>query len=249
MKFGEAARKPASGTPRSKFLDSCHTDPQAPNWRNLIGSSSVPTPVHTARLAGNREIFRACSILNFFPSLRHRQTTTSATLPSIPDLAIPSAGDQLLAPLPPRERQSPPRYPTRTQMSPSIAAARPLLRRPALQMGRRLAARRLESTTAKEGAKEAASKATEYTAKAAQGLSRVTSAAGPAIMGAAKGVTGALGRVGGRTGRLIAFAERTFGPIASPPRSVLALMVLLFLERGWLRYRVAAQWQMANCFC
>lgn len=76
-------------------------------------------------------------------------------------------------------------------------------------MGRRLAARRLESTaTAKEGAKEAASKAGEYTAKAAQGLSRVTSAAGPAIVGAAKGVSGALGRVGGRTGRLIAFVER-----------------------------------------
>ncbi|EQK97628.1 ATP synthase subunit g [Ophiocordyceps sinensis CO18] len=43
---------------------------------------------------------------------------------------------------------------------------------------------------------------------AQQGLSRVTTAAGPALVGAARGVTSALGRVGGRTGRLVAFVER-----------------------------------------
>ncbi|PNY24915.1 ATP synthase subunit g, mitochondrial [Tolypocladium capitatum] len=85
--------------------------------------------------------------------------------------------------------------------------ARPVLRSPAL----RLASRRFESTAAgkaAEAARDAAGKATEYQAKAQQGLSRVTSAAGPAIAGAARGVTNALGKIGGRTGRLIAFVER-----------------------------------------
>jgi hypothetical protein len=91
--------------------------------------------------------------------------------------------------------------------------------------------RRLESTTAattkqaaeaakqttskaasavKETTAKATSTASEYTARASQGLSRVTSAAGPAISGAAQGVSKALGRVGGRTGRLIAFVEGAF---------------------------------------
>ncbi|POR38019.1 ATP synthase subunit g, mitochondrial [Tolypocladium paradoxum] len=85
--------------------------------------------------------------------------------------------------------------------------ARPMLRAPAL----RLASRRFESTAAgkaAEAAKDTAGKAKEYQAKAQQGLSRVTSAAGPAIAGAARGVTSALGRIGGRTGRFIAFVER-----------------------------------------
>ncbi|KAK3943704.1 ATP synthase subunit G, mitochondrial [Diplogelasinospora grovesii] len=95
-------------------------------------------------------------------------------------------------------------------------------RRSALTMGRRMAARRFESTTTQkvtETAKETASKAketaskakvtaSEYATKAQEGLSRVTSAAGPAILNAAKGVSGALGKVGGRTGRLVSFAER-----------------------------------------
>ncbi|KAK3329460.1 mitochondrial ATP synthase g subunit-domain-containing protein [Apodospora peruviana] len=87
-------------------------------------------------------------------------------------------------------------------------------RRSALSMGRQMAVR-FESTTtqkAAETAKEASSKATsaasEYTAKAQEGISRVTAAAGPAISKAAQGVTGALGRVGGRTGRFVGFVER-----------------------------------------
>ncbi|KAI1465501.1 mitochondrial ATP synthase g subunit-domain-containing protein [Daldinia caldariorum] len=107
----------------------------------------------------------------------------------------------------------------------SSALARPLLR----QSGAwgRMTARRFESTTASkasEAAKETASKAKEtaskaaanasetasqYATKAAQGLSRVTSSAGPAISGAAKGIANSLGKVGGRTGRLVAFFERT----------------------------------------
>lgn len=89
----------------------------------------------------------------------------------------------------------------------SSSLARPMLRSPAL---RQLAFRRSESTAANkasETAKDAASKAKEYQAKAAQGLSRVAGAAGPAIAGAARGVTNALGKVGGRTGKLINFVE------------------------------------------
>jgi len=95
-------------------------------------------------------------------------------------------------------------------------------RRSALAMGRRQMTVRFESTTtqkATEAAKQTASKASatasEYSAKASEGLSRVSSAAGPAIANAAKGVQGALGRIGGRTGRLIAFVERT--PTRPPP--------------------------------
>lgn len=55
-------------------------------------------------------------------------------------------------------------------------------------------------------AKETASKTAN---KAAEGLSRVTSAAGPAISGAAKGVAGSLSKVGGRTGKVVKFVERT----------------------------------------
>ncbi|PNP58545.1 hypothetical protein THARTR1_01561 [Trichoderma harzianum] len=90
-------------------------------------------------------------------------------------------------------------------MAPS-SLARPMLRSPAL---RQLAFRRFESSAAgkaTDAAKDAANKAKEYQAKAAQGLSRVAGAAGPAIAGAARGLTNALGKVGGRTGKLISFA-------------------------------------------
>lgn len=78
-----------------------------------------------------------------------------------------------------------------------------------------MAARRLESTassTAQKTAEGAKTAAGEYKTKAAEGLSRVSSAAGPAIAGVAKGLSSALGRVGGRTGRFIAFVERTLYP-------------------------------------
>lgn len=88
-----------------------------------------------------------------------------------------------------------------------------VMRRSGLSMGRRMVRFESTSTTnkaadaAKQTTSKASSAASEYSAKAQQGLSRVTSAAGPAIVNAAKGVSGALGRVGGRTGRLIAFVE------------------------------------------
>ncbi|KAK5992825.1 ATP synthase subunit g [Cladobotryum mycophilum] len=95
-------------------------------------------------------------------------------------------------------------------MAPSVA--RPLLRSPVL---RQLVFRRFESTAANKAAekateatKDAAAKAKEFQAKAAEGLSRVSSAAGPAIAGAARGLTNALGKVGGRTGQLVNTIEK-----------------------------------------
>jgi len=82
-----------------------------------------------------------------------------------------------------------------------MSLARPMLRSSAF---RQIATRRFESTTTQK----AAEAAKDTTAKASQGLSRVTSAAGPAIASAARGVSGTLGRLGGRTGKLIAFIER-----------------------------------------
>ncbi|KAL8671186.1 MAG: hypothetical protein Q9168_004303 [Polycauliona sp. 1 TL-2023] len=64
------------------------------------------------------------------------------------------------------------------------------------------------STTATKS-KETASNATS---KASQGLSRVTSSAGPALSRAGQGVSSALGKIGGRTGRLISFAESLIPP-------------------------------------
>ncbi|KAI1378782.1 GroES-like protein [Hypoxylon crocopeplum] len=100
---------------------------------------------------------------------------------------------------------------TRVTMSSSLA--RPMLRQSGAWS--RMAARRFESTntakaaeTAKETASKASKAASEYTARAAQGLSRVTSSAGPAIAGAARGIANSLGKVGGRTGRLVAFFEK-----------------------------------------
>lgn len=73
--------------------------------------------------------------------------------------------------------------------------------------------RRFESMTTKvsETAKQTASKAPQaaidYKSKASEGLSRVTSAARPAIALAARGVGNALGRIGGPVGKLIVFVE------------------------------------------
>lgn len=90
--------------------------------------------------------------------------------------------------------------------------SRAVLRQSAKLSGR--TTRRFQSTTTKatDAAKEAASKASQSASniqsKATEGLSRVSSAAGPAISGAAKGLGNALGKIGGRTGRLIQFIER-----------------------------------------
>ncbi|KAL2756736.1 hypothetical protein ACRALDRAFT_1080869 [Sodiomyces alcalophilus JCM 7366] len=87
----------------------------------------------------------------------------------------------------------------------SAVIARPLMRTSirSARVSARSAAR-FESTTAQKGTEAAKETAT----KASQGLSRVTSSAAPAIVGAAKGVAGALHKVGGRTGKFIGFIEK-----------------------------------------
>lgn len=102
----------------------------------------------------------------------------------------------------------------------SLAASRVALRHTARLPGR--TARRFESTTSKatDAAKDSASKASQTAkdtasnlqSKATEGLSKVSSAAGPAIAGAAKGLGNALGKIGGRTGKLIAFVESKYQP-------------------------------------
>ncbi|KAG0645845.1 ATP synthase subunit [Hyphodiscus hymeniophilus] len=114
----------------------------------------------------------------------------------------------------------------------SLAISRSVLRQSTKLPGR--SARRFESTTAKasEAAKDTASKASqtasEYQSKASEGLSRVSSAAGPAISGAVKGLGNSLGKIGGRTGRLIAFIERQIPPTVYYARVGLELGKLVF---------------------
>jgi len=59
----------------------------------------------------------------------------------------------------------------------------------------------------------------------------VSSAAGPAIAGAAKGLGNALGKIGGRTGRLIAFVERQIPPTVYYAKVGLELSKLVFKGR------------------
>ncbi|KAJ0115814.1 hypothetical protein N8I77_012860 [Diaporthe amygdali] len=113
----------------------------------------------------------------------------------------------------------------------SAVVARPLLRQ-----NLRFAARRFQTTDAASAQAKKAADATKETAqniqsKAAQGLSRVTSAAGPALAGAAnaaKGVTSALGKVGGRTGRFVGFVERQVPFVVYYSRVGLELSKLVF---------------------
>ena len=90
-----------------------------------------------------------------------------------------------------------------------MSASRAVIRRAAKFTVR--SGRRYESTSAK--ASEAAAKASEtaqnFQSKATEGLSKVSSSAGPAISGAVKGLGNTLSKIGGRTGRLIAFVEST----------------------------------------
>ncbi|KAI9806507.1 MAG: hypothetical protein M1833_003694 [Piccolia ochrophora] len=114
----------------------------------------------------------------------------------------------------------------------SLVASRALLRRPHFLL-RRPALRNASTTSsAAEAASSGASKASEAasstTSKASQGLSRVTSSAGPAIAGATKGLGQALGRVGGRTGRLIAFIESIIPPTIYYSKVTLELSKLVF---------------------
>lgn len=88
-------------------------------------------------------------------------------------------------------------------VSPLAAAARPALRAAA-----RLPPRRLGSSGS-----DAAAKARQLQARAQQGLSRVSAAAG-----AARRLSAALGSFGGRTAKVVAYVERT-APLPSRARA------------------------------
>ncbi|KAK2004758.1 hypothetical protein LX36DRAFT_649574 [Colletotrichum falcatum] len=126
----------------------------------------------------------------------------------------------------------------------SSALARPLMRTTARTLPSRLAVR-FESTTTKkttesakdaakkaseysakatESAKDAAKKASEYSAKAAQGLSRAASAAGPALSSAVS----ALGKAGGRTGKVVNFIEKQVPWVVYYSRVGLELSKIVF---------------------
>lgn len=92
-------------------------------------------------------------------------------------------------------------------MSSSIASSRAVLRQSRF-FGRRTNLR--QASTVSETASKAKETTSSAASKASQGLSRVTSSAGPAISGALTGARNALGKIGGRTGRLIAFVECVF---------------------------------------
>ncbi|KAI9889464.1 MAG: hypothetical protein M1814_005247 [Vezdaea aestivalis] len=84
---------------------------------------------------------------------------------------------------------------------------------------------------ASETASKASSAASSATSKAAEGLSRVTSSAGPSISNAAAGASQALGKIGGRTGRLIKFVESLIPPTIYYSRVGLELSKLVFKGR------------------
>lgn len=90
----------------------------------------------------------------------------------------------------------------------SFAASRAVIRQSHLTLRR--SALRNASTTS-EAVSNTASKAKEtasnVTTRASQGLSRVTSSAGSGVSRATEGISNALGRLGARTGRLIAFGQ------------------------------------------
>lgn len=87
-----------------------------------------------------------------------------------------------------------------------MSAARLALRSPTL----RLATRRFQSTTTEKATEKATEAAKDTASKASQGLSKVSSAAGPAISGAARGIGNTLTKIGGPAGKLVGFVERKF---------------------------------------
>jgi len=70
------------------------------------------------------------------------------------------------------------------------------------QLSRR-SALRYNSTASK-----ATEKSSEFISKASEGLSRVSATAVPALSRAGSGLLKTLGKVGGRTGKVVAFVER-----------------------------------------
>ncbi|KAE8163866.1 mitochondrial ATP synthase g subunit-domain-containing protein [Aspergillus tamarii] len=91
---------------------------------------------------------------------------------------------------------------------------------------RRTAVRYASSTS--ESAQKAGEAASSAASKASEGLSRVTSTAGPALSNAAQGVGSALRKVGGRTGKVIAFVDSMIPPTLYYSKVGLELAKLVF---------------------
>ncbi|KAL1963910.1 hypothetical protein VTN77DRAFT_7716 [Rasamsonia byssochlamydoides] len=90
-----------------------------------------------------------------------------------------------------------------------VTASRAVLRQSQF-LFRRTAIR--HNSTTSQAASRAKETASSVASKASEGLSRVTSTAGPAIASAAQNVGNALRKVGGRTGRVIAFIDSLIPP-------------------------------------
>lgn len=90
-------------------------------------------------------------------------------------------------------------------------ASRAVFRRSHVLVGR-LSTRHNSATSqaahaASEAASTASATASTAASKASEGLSRVSSSAGPVLTRVARGATDALKRIGGRTGRVVAVVE------------------------------------------
>jgi F-type H+-transporting ATPase subunit g len=99
-----------------------------------------------------------------------------------------------------------------------VTASRAVLRQSQF-LTRRTAVRYASNTS--EAASKASQTASSAASKASEGLSRVTSTAGPAISNAAQGLGSALRKVGGRTGKVIAFVDCKHHPFPFSPCFVL----------------------------
>ncbi|KKZ61557.1 F-type H+-transporting ATPase subunit G [[Emmonsia] crescens] len=86
---------------------------------------------------------------------------------------------------------------------------------------------RSASTTA-EAASKSKDAATSAASKASEGISKAASTAGPAISSALSGVGGALRKVGGRTGKFIAFVDSLIPPTIYYSRVGLELSKIVF---------------------
>ncbi|OJD19594.1 hypothetical protein AJ78_00451 [Emergomyces pasteurianus Ep9510] len=84
------------------------------------------------------------------------------------------------------------------------------------------------ASTATEAASKSKDAATSAASKASEGISRAASTAGPAISSALSGVGGALRKVGGRTGKFIAFVDSLIPPTIYYSRVGLELSKIVF---------------------
>ncbi|KZF22088.1 putative mitochondrial F1F0-ATP synthase g subunit [Xylona heveae TC161] len=115
----------------------------------------------------------------------------------------------------------------------SLYASRMVLRQSQMAFPRGIVLRHASTTSeaaqaATSGAAKAQAAASSATSKASQGLSRVSSSAGPILTSAAKNLTQTLGRIGGRTGRVIAFVESVIPPTIYYSKVGIELSKLVF---------------------